>query len=151
MPIDWDNAAAKDYWVLNRRGVVTQLIGVMSQQSEDVEYYNGETYRDELDAAFTGVGRSLQVNKTGGGGIVIANGDQTLFNGTLGTDTYTYATPSDPHLEQSDSFTHTPPRPLQVTRTRLTWWSGAAGSGSVIGQGWIDEVLEFSSNAFDRI
>lgn len=150
MPVDWSNTAAQNYYVLNRRGIITQLSGVMSQESIDVVFYTGETYRDELDAGFIGAARTLLFEKSGTDSTYVANGQQDTGPSPV-SGLLTYATTSDPHLEQSDSFTHTEPRPLQVTRTRLIWWSGAAASGNVVGHGWVDEVVEFSSNEFDRI
>jgi hypothetical protein len=147
----WSNSAPSPYVLLLRNGIQTSVPGVQSETQENLQLFDGETYRDELDATFLGTGRTLQINKTGGGGIVVTNGEQTVFNGSAGTDTYTFATPSDPHLEQSDSFTHTAPRPVESTRTRLLWWSGAAGGGNVVGWAWADQVVDFSPSAHVRI
>lgn len=147
----WSNSATQNYVLLLKNGIQTDVPGVQSETQEDIEQFDGETYRNELDATFIGTGRTLQINKQGGGGIVVTNGEQTLFNGTLGTDTYSFAVPSDPHLEKSDSFTGTPPHPLESKRTRFLWWSGPSGTGNVVDWAWADQVINFSPSPHVRI
>lgn len=149
MPVDWSNTTAGDLYLLLKRGIQTKLQGVMSQESEDFVFYIGETYRDEIDAAFMGAARSLIVNQ-GANGFIVANGEQTVTP-TILSGALSYASPSDVHLEQSDSFTHTEPRPLQVTRTLLRWYDGANASGNVVGEGWRDLVEDSSNTPFERI
>lgn len=150
MPIDWSNTVAQNYHILNKRGIVSELIGVMSQESIDFVYYPGDTYRDEIDAAFMGSPHTLAGDTTGPtAAVVFTNGEQA--NLTVSGGTFTYAAVSDPHFEESDSFTHTAPRPLEITRTKLIWWSAAGGTGNVVGEGWRDVVEELMPAPFDRI
>lgn len=148
MAIDWSNTVAQSYYVLSRQGFSTQLVGVMSQVSLSVQYQPGQGYRDEIDASFMGSARTLAGNG-GPDAVVIPNGDQT--NVQVAGGAWTYSTPSDPHFEESDSFNHTPYRTVIFGRTRLQWWSGAGGTGNLIGEGWDDQILQLSSNPFERV
>jgi hypothetical protein len=148
---DWNNASGPlNYNLLLRGGFKTPVKGVQSKTQIDITWYDNEVYRDEIFAAEMGTGRTLQINKTGGGGLVVTNGEQTLFNGTAGTDTYTFATPSDPHLDKSDSITHTPPRFTQKTRTLFLWWSGPSGTGNVVAEAWADQVISMAPETYTR-
>lgn len=141
----WSNASAQNYVLLIRNGIQTDVANVQSETAEDVEYYDGETYRDEIDSTFMGTARSL-VGDGGGFAPLISNGFQGEISSFSGFDTV-----NDPHLEQSDSFTHTPPHPLEKTRTRFLWWSGASGTGDVVGWAWADQVVDFSPSTHVRI
>lgn len=142
----WSNAAQDDYVLLLRNGIETNVQGVQSETAEDVEQYDGETYRDELDATFLGTARNTLIG--GSSDALIPNGSTTNVVGPSGL---TYDTVQDPLMEQSDSFTHTEPRPLKSTRTRLLWWSAASGGGNVVSWAWADQVVSFSPSAYIRI
>lgn len=149
MPIDWSSDAAQNYNVLFRRGIVSRMEGVMSQESVDFVYNNGETYRDSMDAAFWGRASALAGVAGGTDAIVIANGDQTTVQVSGGT--FAYSTPSDPQFEESDEFKHEPPRVLDITRTQVRWWSDAAGAGNLLGWAWLDELISIEPEPFERI
>lgn len=101
-------------YVLLEGSAVLPISGVTDNYSTaDVEIYDGETYRDQIDAGFMGTARSLVVDGGGSTSWIIPNG--STENET--SSTFSYDTVCDPHLEQSDSFTHTAPRFLQKTRT----------------------------------
>jgi hypothetical protein len=145
----WSNAAAQNYVLLLENGIQTSVPGVQSETQEDLLVYDGETYRDEIDATFMGTGRSLIIEQAGGG-VAVTNGLQVETPGII-SGALTYDSPSDPHLEQSDSFTHTEPRPLEKTRTRIIWWSGASGTGDVVAWSWQEQIVTFSPSDFIRI
>lgn len=138
---EWSSDAQKNYIVLLQGGIKIPMNGVQSQTQVDVAWYDNEVYRDELFASEIGTGRTMQMNKTGGGSFFVTNGEQTVTPSVIGSDAFTFASPSDPHLEESDSFTHTPPRFTQKTRTAYLWWDGATGNGNVIGTCWADEFV----------
>lgn len=145
----WSNAAPANYVLLLKNGFETAFPGVRSETSEDLEGFLPEVYRDELDSTFIGTGRTLNVNQ-GANGFVVTNGEQTVNPATI-SGAITFATPSDPHMEQSDSFLHVVPRPTPYTRTRLIWWSGAAGTGDVVGWAWMDRIEAFSPSNYIQL
>jgi hypothetical protein len=141
----WSNAAPAPYVLLLRNGIQTSVPGVQSETQEDLQLFDGETYRDELDATFLGTGRNVAVTGSGTDAI-ITNGNQSSITGSTG-----YQAVQDPLMEESDSFSHTPPRPVESTRTRLLWWSAASGTGNVVGWAWADQVVDFSPSTHVRI
>ncbi len=147
---DWSSAAQKNYVLLLDGGIKSPMKGVQSQTQVDVVWYDNEVYRDEIFAPQMGTGRTLQVNKAGGGGFFAFNGEQAIEPGVIGSDAFTYATPSDPHLEKSDSITHTPPRFTQKTRSAYLWWDGADGTGNVVGTCWADQFIALSPETYTR-
>jgi hypothetical protein len=146
---DWSSSEPKNYVLLLAGGIKSPMKGIQSQTQVDVVWYDNEVYRDEIDAPFMGTGRTLNVNQ-GGGGFVISNGEQAVEPGII-SGAITYASPSDPHLEQSDSFLHVAPRFTEKTRSAYLWWSGASGTGDVIGTCWADEFVALSPDTFTRL
>lgn len=146
MATNWTNTEARNYVLYLRGRIQTNLGAVMSETQEDLIVYDTEYYRDEIDAAFMGTARSLIVNQ-GANGFIVSNGEQTV-NPTILSGALTYATPSDPHLEESDSFNHVPPNPLAKTRSRLYWWSGAPDASNVVGAAWADQVICLSPSEY---
>jgi hypothetical protein len=145
----WSNAAPANYVLLLKNGFETAFPGVQSETSEDLEGFLPEVYRDELDSTFMGTGRSLIIEQAGGG-VAVTNGLQVETPGII-SGALTYDSPSDPHLEQSDSFLHVDPRPTPYTRTRLIWWSGATGTGDVVGWAWMDRIEAFSPSNYIQL
>lgn len=145
----WSNSAADNYVLLLRNGIQTAVPGVQSETAEDVQLFNGKNYRDEMNASFIGAGRTLAGIAGGTSAVLVTNGDQ--HNVTVAGGTWSFSTPSDPHIEESDSFTHTPPRPEEITRTRFLWWSGATGTGNVVAWAWADQVIDMSPSDHIRI
>jgi hypothetical protein len=145
----WSNAAAQNYVLLLQNGIQTSVPGVQSETQEDLLVYDGETYRDEIFATEMGTGRTMIITQAGGG-VAVTNGLQVETPGII-SGALSFTTPSDPHLEESDSFTHTPPHPLEKTRTRFVWWSGASGTGNVVAWAWQEQVVTFSPSDFIRI
>lgn len=112
-------------YVLLEGGSVLPISGVTDEYTPtDVEIYDGETYRNEINAAFMGTARTLTLTENGGNGFIIANGGNISSSSAGGA--FTFATTNDPHLEKSDSWTATPPWPLKKTRTI---WSFPRGTG----------------------
>lgn len=137
----WSNAVAQDYVLTLKNSTKTSavMVGIQSATSEDLLVYDTEYYRDTIDAAFMGTGRSLNVTENGGDGVLVPNGSLTNVVSTGGG--LTFESPSDVHLEQSDEFTHTPPHPLEKTRTMFYFWSGATGTGNVVASCWQDQFI----------
>lgn len=126
-------------------GIVLLITDVTDEYTPtDVEIYDGETYRNEIDAGFIGTARSLLVDVSGGvgsGPVAIPNGSNLNVVGGSG-DTIAYSAVSDPHLEQSDSFTGTPPHfkakkrtlysfPRDGKFTHVTWGDLVIGTSPV--------------------
>lgn len=143
----WSNAAQQNYTLLLKNGFETNVPGVQSETQEDIEGFLPEVYRDEMDATFTGATRNTLVES--------ASTDSLIPNGSItnvtGVSDLTYAAVQDPILEESDSFTHTAPRPTPYTRTRFLWWSGASGSGNVVAWAWEDRIEAFSPSEFTQL
>lgn len=146
MATNWTNAVASPYVLYLRGRIQTSLGNVMSETQEDLLVFDTEYYRDELDASFMGTGRTLAGVAGGTNAVLVTNGEQ--HNVLVSGGTFAFSTPSDPHLEESDSFTHTPPHPLEKTRSRLYWWTGANGTGSVVGTAWADQVICLSPSDY---
>lgn len=142
--------AAEAIYVLLEGSAVLPITGVTEQYvPTDVLIYDGETYRDTIDAGFIGTARSLIVHETGGVSpvdVVISNGSTTNVIGSSGT-TLSYAAVNDPFIEESDEFTHTPPHPLEKTRTLWTFTRGSGFSCVV----WADLVQGISDKAPYRL
>jgi hypothetical protein len=141
----WSNTIAQDYVLTLKNSTKTSavMVGIQSATQEDLIVYDTEYYRDELDAAFLGTARSLIVHETGGVSpvdVVISNGSTTNVVGSSNT-TLSYAAVNDPQVEQSDSFTHTPPHPLAKTRSIIHFWSGATGTGNIVASCWFDQFI----------
>jgi hypothetical protein len=137
----WSNAVAQDYVLTLKNSTKTSavMVGIQSATQEDLSYWDTEYYRDTIDAAFMGTGRTLNLTEGGGDGLLIANG--ALTNTTSAGGPFTYVDPSDRHLEESDEYTHTPPHPLEKTRAMFYFWSGATGTGNVVAQCWQDQFI----------
>lgn len=94
----------------------------------DVEIYDGETYRDTIDANFIGTARSLIAHETGG----VSNQDALVPNGAItnvvgsSNSAIGFATVNDPHIEESDEFTHTAPH---FKAKKRTIWTFTRGTG----------------------
>lgn len=147
--VTWTQATARDYHLTLKRGQLQtqELIeSVKSETTEDILYHDGEWYRNEIDAAFMGTARTLISHETGGLSPVdalIPNGtNDAVVAGSSGA-TIGFPTVNDPHLEQSDSWTGTPPHPLQKTMTKICWWGDESGTGELIGWAWLHEVYSF--------
>src|SRR5688572_16719307 len=100
----WSNAVAQDYVLTIKNAIKTEAVmeGIQSATQEDLIVYDTEVYRDTIDAAFMGTGRSLSLLEGGGDGLLVANG--TLVTSTSAGGAFTYQTPSDTHMEESDEF-----------------------------------------------
>lgn len=142
MATNWTNTEARNYVLYLRGRIQTNLGAVMSETQEDLIVYDTEYYRDEIDSAFIGTGRNVAVTGAGTDAIV-TNGNQSSITGATG-----YQTVQDPLIEESDSFTHTPPHPLAKTRSRLYWWSGAPDTSDVVGAAWADQVICLSPSVY---
>ncbi len=104
------------------------VFGASSITYVDETVYDGEVYRDELDAAYVG-GSNLSTSPTSGSFIM----------------GYNYAFQS-----KDDRFTHTVPRYMQKTVTLVKFWDGASGTGNQVGeipwpiyQGWSGGVPQY--------
>lgn len=146
MALNWTSDTVANYSVAFQGRFQTRLLGVQSETQEDILLYDKEYYRDQLFAPELGTGRTLAGVAGGTNAVIIANGDQQTT--TVSGGTWAFSAVSDPHFEESDSFTHTPPRPLEKTRTRLYWWSGPNGTGNVVGSCWADQNPILSPNDF---
>ena len=137
----WSNTDPLDYVLTLKNSTKTQDVmeGIQSATQEDLIVFDSEVYRDTIDAAFMGTGRTLNLTEGGGDGLLIANG--ALTNTTSAGGAFTYVDPSDKHLEESDEYTHTPPNPLAKTRSMFYFWSAANGSGNVIASCWADQFV----------
>jgi hypothetical protein len=137
----WSNTIAQDYVLTLKNSTKTSAVmpGIQSATQEDLIVYDTEVYRDTIDAAFMGTGRTLNLTEGGGDGLLVSNG--TLVSSTSAGGAFVFGTPSDPHLEESDEFTHTPPNPLAKTRSIFYFWSGATGTGNVIAACWADQFI----------
>lgn len=153
MATNWSNSEAKSYVLLLKNGIQTGAVmsGIMSETQEDVLNYTGEVYRDDISAAT--LGRSAQgvtMTFVEAAGAVVSNaGPNVLVGASVPTTTVTSIT--DPRFDQSDVFTHTAPRYLRNTRSRLIWWSAANGTGNVIGHCWEDQYISLTPVEMERI
>lgn len=140
----WSNTVAQDYVLTIKNSIKTSAVmpGIQSATQEDLLVYDAEVYRDTIDSAFMGTGRTLSLLEGGGDGLLIGNG--TLVSSTSAGGAFTYQTPSDPHLEESDEFTHTPPHPMEKTRSMFYFWSGATGTGNLIASVWADQFVSLT-------
>lgn len=133
-------------YVLLEGGSVLIITDVSAEFTpSDVDIYDGETYRDEIDANFIGTARSLMVTVTGGssaGATVISNGSNTNVVDS-GGGTMAFGAVNDPMIEESDSFTHTEPRFKAKKRTMWTF-TRATGFSHVV---WGDLVQGTSALA----
>lgn len=143
MATNWSNTSAQNYVLYVRGRIQTNAPGIQSETQEDLLVFDTEYYRDELDSAFLGTARTLLQASGGAFNTIIANGLQVT------SDTFdSFAAQNDPHMEQSDSFTHTPPHPLEKTRSRLYWWSGPTGTGNVVASCWADQYVTLSPSNY---
>lgn len=141
----WSSTTAQDYVLTLKNSTKTSAVmaSIQSATSEDLLVYDTEYYRDEIDAAFMGTARSLIAHESGGVGnqdALVPNGSITNVVGSSGS-TIGFPAANDPHLEESDSFTHTAPHPLEKTRTMFYFWSGANGTGNVVSCCWQDQFI----------
>jgi len=122
--------------------VVTLVDGVKHQFEaeswtfvDDLEY-DGSTHRDIITSADMGraaLGVDVRFIQSGGlfGSLLDMPDSNTKGIGQLG-DTIQVTQLEDAKFEQSDVFTHTPPRPTEKTKTYAVFWSGAGGTGNQV-------------------
>jgi hypothetical protein len=148
MAVVWTQTTAGSYHLTLKRGqlqTVALMTSIKSETQEDVDYSDGEWYRDEIDAAFLGAPRTLLVHETGGvspADVVISNGSNTNVVGSSGT-TLSFPTGQDPYMDKSDSVTHEPLRKAIKTMTKTLWWGGESGAAPLIGWTWTHEIYSF--------
>ncbi len=108
------------------------ISGALSTTYVDLLVYDGEYYRNELDAAYIG-GANLGDTPTSGSIILGYN----------------------PAFEaKDDRYNHTEPHPLQKTVTVVRFWDGAGGTGNRVGeipwpiyQGWSGGIPQYVGEA----
>lgn len=117
--------AAQTYTMRLRDGTISVVQGVVSETTEDVTIYDLTNYRDSLDAGY--LGREL---------------------------TGSFITPvvsPIPVESEDDVYNHVAPHNEIKKRTRIVFWSAAAGTGDVLGWVWADEVRAISIGTFTRV
>lgn len=124
MATTWTNAVAQDYVLCMRNSTKTSAVmpSVMSETQEDLLVYDTEMYRDELDSSYLG----------------------RAWNETGPSYSVPFAAGTDVPESTDDRFQHEPQRPVEKTRSRFYWWTGASGTGSVVGAAWVDQVISLT-------
>lgn len=130
-----------NYQYYNKIGKLTvTVLNVESMTEEDIELYDGSTYRDTTDSNFAGraaTGFLWSEDDSILVGVADKNGPHFVQSGNANLDN---PIPLDPIVGESDEVTHTPPHFWQKTRSRKVFWSGAAGTGVRLSEAWLDEI-----------
>lgn len=146
--------AARDYIVVTEDGKEMLLPGVLSITKEDVVNYDNSVYRDSLGqdvlgrAVISNVSQSFTV--PGGTGTLTATGLEGVWEVKDGTDTYAIGgevVRTDPYFEEDDAFNHVPPHQTEKKDTRYCFWTGATGTGDLVGSVWKSQGPIWTSQA----
>ena len=119
--------AAQNYTLRYRDGTVTTIVGVLSQTVEQVTIYDLSNYRNTLDAA-------------------------TIGRAWIDTPSLDPSNTPPTYAENYDDVLDgTAPHKEEKQRTFIVFWSGAAGTGDVLGKVWHDELRGYSIGTYTRV
>lgn len=115
---------AKDLTVFLKKNVRFTMIGVVTEEQEDLDLFERSTYRDIVDASV--LGRPVEVGNV-----------------------FTPGEPGD-HKEDyySDLWDHEPPRQEMKTRSRFVWKDATP---EILGWAWADEIVSIATGVPTRI
>lgn len=118
----------RTYTVLHKGRITTSVKGALSHTYADEDVYDGTNFRNELDASYLGrewATVAIAWATPPATGQVAEASDDRLRN-------------VDPHNELKK-------------RTKLIIWSGAAGTGDVLFEGWADRIESFSIGEYQTL
>lgn len=119
----WASTAGQTGYIREKNFVKEgPIVGVMSLWAQDVEYYDGENYRD-LPFPDASIAVSPEEVFIGGDYVVAGTPDAT-------PPVTTAVTANDGTT--NDDILHIPPRPEKHIKTLFTLWDNAAGTGNVL-------------------
>lgn len=113
--------------VLLRGQQTLSITGAVSETQESVTYSDGTNYRDLFPSSYTGQAWATSA-------------------GDPSTVTIPFVSPSE-WMDLDDQANHVAPRNTPKTRSMMKWWSGAAGTGDVVGKCWQDQFIGYGDSA----
>lgn len=127
-----------DAYVRLRRGGYQPALGFLSTAYDDQDVFSG-FYRDDNWTQQLLPAYAWFTYNAGLGNVDV------LSVAPISPATGGPAVP-DPQAEAGGDATAAP-RSLTWKETRLTFWSGAAGTGTVVGQFWVKDIMGWSGEA----
>ena len=153
----WTSAAAVDGYIRTSQITTGLVAGVRCCDALDVDYYDGENYRDDFFSTVSSIGNTLVkfpalgVGKTHLDALELTTPDTPpVFD----TGELTPSANADSIISGTDPLMHVPPRNEQKKRTLFRYWTGpfaaGTGTGNVVAAVFAEEgeMPEFSSSPF---
>lgn len=151
---------AHDYTYYHKVSKMMVTVRQVYIHEVDLSYFDGSTYRDTLDAGFLGCprtlvrqGRDTDLSLNIAQSYVAWNGyaaypamERSVEPDPAIPDFAEFADVSDPHLEESDEFTHTEPRFWEKQRTEIQFRTADAGAGDILSFVWKDEIAGLTAD-----
>lgn len=126
-------------WYLLKSNIQTQVVGVVSESTEDVTNFDNSNYRDLAELPVDGI---FDQDPTIGTTLEVLNVGAHTFYGTETVNTTLRSYTGD------DMALHVAPRNESKKRTRYKWVDAAA---NVIAWAWADELVAVSPAQFNFV